>query len=125
MAGLFGKRLDGLAINWGHRTVLILELIPALDSRVDWHILVDQHKAERYTSLRNRLHVSGQVEIMPFCLSRSCPSRWTSPATPSEKGHTPRDADRPWTAALSRFGLKAVDLLTGSTESCRPAVTMP
>ena len=27
----------------------------AFDSRVDWHILVDQHKTERYTSLLNRL----------------------------------------------------------------------
>ena len=39
---------------------------------VDCHILFDQHKTERYTSLRNRLQAclgSGwSVEIMPFSL---------------------------------------------------------
>ena len=52
-AGLLRKRPDGLAMTWGHKTVLILEFIRAFDSRVDWYILVDQRKTERYTSLLN------------------------------------------------------------------------
>ena len=74
-AGLLRKRQDGLAINWGRKTVLILEFTRAFDMRVDWHILVDQHKTERYTACL------GQVG-----LSRSCPSRWTS------EGHTQSDS---------------------------------
>ena len=107
-AGLLRKRPDGLAINWGRKTVLILEFTRAFDSRADWHILVDQHKTERYTSLRNRLQVclgSGwSVEIMPFSL-----------------GIRGSYAEGPWTAALSRFGLhgsKAADLLTELVSRC-------
>ena len=89
-AGLL--RPDRLAVNWGRKTVLILEFTRAFDSRVDWHILVDQHKTERYTSLRNRLQAclgSGwSVEIMPFSL-----------------GIRGSYAERQWSAALSRFGL--------------------
>ena len=56
-AGLLLKRQDGLALNWGHKMVLILEFTwaSAFDSRVDWHILVDQHITDQYASLRNRL----------------------------------------------------------------------
>ena len=52
VAGLLHKRLDhdGLAINWGHKLVLILEISRRLNSRVDWHIVVNQRKTERYTS---------------------------------------------------------------------------
>ena len=111
VAGLLCKRPDGLAINWGHKTVLILEF--TRDSRVDWHILVDQHKTDRYTSLRNRLQAclrsGGSVEIMPFALRI--------------RGSY---AELPWTAALSRFGLQgsnAADLLTELAD--RAGVTIP
>ena len=40
-AGLLRKRPDGLAINWGRKTVLILEFTRAFDRRADWHVLVD------------------------------------------------------------------------------------
>ena len=49
--GLLRKRPDELAMNWGSKTVLILEFTRALDSRVDWHILVDLKNA----LLRRRL----------------------------------------------------------------------
>ena len=99
--GLLRKRPDGLAINWSHKTVLSLEFTLAFDSRVDWHILVNQHKTERYTSLRNRLQV---------CL--------LSGSRRASEGHSQRDRGP---LALSRFGLhgsKAADLLTELVSRC-------
>ena len=80
-AGLLRKCPDGLAVNWGHTTVLIFECTCAFNSMVNWHILVDQHKQSNIlpSGIYSR-HVSGQVG-----LSRSCPSRWAS------EGHTQSD----------------------------------
>ena len=69
-AGLLRKRPNEFAMNWGHKTVLILEFTCAFDSRANRYTLADQHKTDRYSALRNRLQAclgSGwSVDIMSF-----------------------------------------------------------
>ena len=45
-AGLLRKRPNEFAMNWGHKTVLILEFTCAFDSRANRYTLADQHKTD-------------------------------------------------------------------------------
>ena len=107
-AGLLRKRPDGFAINWGRKTVLVLEFTRAFDSRADWHTIVDQHKTGRYTPLRNKLlgclGLGWSVEIVPFSL-----------------GIRGSYDERLWTVALTLFGLqgsKVADLMAELVSRC-------
>ena len=51
--GLLHKHPDRFAKNWGSKTALVLKFACAFDIRADLHTVVDKHKTERYTPLRN------------------------------------------------------------------------
>ena len=82
------KRPDGLAINWGHKTVLIFDLTCALDSRVDWNILVNQHKTERCPSGIDCRPVSGQVGLLLLAGHPRIISRTSMDCCPVSLGDT-------------------------------------
>ena len=63
-AGLLRKRPDGFALNWGTKTVLILEFTRAYDWRAIWGTDMDRVKTERYAPVRDKL-------------SRCLPAGWT------------------------------------------------